>query len=372
MPHSSLRKKMGQLLSLADIKIDGDRPWDIQVHNDDLYARILTEGSLGLGESYMDGWWDCSRLDEFFYRILHAQLDKKVKSRTWYLEALKAKLFNPQKPSRSRQIGQHHYDIDNDLYKCMLDENMIYSCAYWKNASTLEEAQVAKMNLVCRKLDLLPGMRLLDIGCGWGGFAKFAAERYQAEVVGITVSEQQAKFGQELCRGLPVDIRFRDYRTIKDTFDRILSMGMFEHVGYKNYPTFMRVVKNCLKDNGLFLLHSIGSNLSVTRCDPWLEHYIFPNSMLPSVKQICSAIENIFVLEDWHSFGADYDKTLMCWFRNFCENWSVIKKDYDERFYRMWTYYLLCCAGSFRARINQLWQIVLSANGAPGGYKSFR
>ena len=198
MPHSSLRKKMGQLLSLADIKIDGDRPWDIQVHNDDLYARILTEGSLGLGESYMDGWWDCSRLDEFFYRILHAQLDKKVKSRTWYLEALKAKLFNPQKPSRSMQIGQHHYDIDNNLYKCMLDENMIYSCAYWKNASTLEEAQVAKMNLVCRKLDLLPGMRLLDIGCGWGGFAKFAAERYQAEVVGITVSVQQAKFGKEL------------------------------------------------------------------------------------------------------------------------------------------------------------------------------
>jgi cyclopropane-fatty-acyl-phospholipid synthase len=254
----------------------------------------------------------------------------------------------------------------------MLGERLIYSCGYWKNASILEGAQEAKLDLVCRKLGLRPGMRVLDIGCGWGGTAKFAAERYQVEVVGITVSEQQAKFGKELCRRLPVDIRLQDYRNIEETFDRILSIGMFEHVGYKNYTTFMRIVRNCLKDRGLFLLQTIGGIRSVTRNDPWIERYIFPNSMLPSAKQICSAIEGVFVLEDWHSFGPDYDKTLMEWFRNFHENWDILKEYYNERFYRMWKYYLLSCAGSFRARKNELWQIVLSANGVPGGYRSMR
>lgn len=254
----------------------------------------------------------------------------------------------------------------------MLGERLIYSCGYWKNASTLDEAQEDKLNLVCRKLDLRPGMRVLDIGCGWGGTAKFAAEQYKVKVVGVTVSEEQARFGKEFCRGLPVEIRLQDYRSLKETFDRIFSLGMFEHVGHKNYITFFRCVKSCLKDNGLFLLHTIGSNRSDTRNDPWIERYIFPNSMLPSAKQICAAIEGLFVLEDWHNFGADYDKTPMHWFRNFQEKSNVIKKNYGERFYRMWKYYLLCCAGSFRARKNQLWQIVFSANGVPGGYQSLR
>jgi len=372
MPHTNFRDKIEQLLSLADITIGGDRPWDIQVHNDDFYARVLAEGSLGLGESYMNGWWDCDRLDKFFHRILRAELDTRVKPWRELFGVLKAKLLNFQKPPRAFQIGQRHYDIGNNLYRYMLGERLIYSCGYWENASTLDEAQEAKLDLVCRKLGLRPGMRVLDIGCGWGGAAKFAAGRYKVEVVGITVSEEQLRFGKEFCQGLPVEIRLQDYRSLKGTFDRILSLGMFEHVGYKNYDTFFRVVNSCLKDNGLFLLHTIGNNASVTRNDSWLERYIFPNSMIPSAKQICTAIEGVFVLEDWHNFGADYDKTLMHWFRNFHENWDAIKNEYDERFYRMWKYYLLSCAGSFRARKNQLWQIVLSANGVPGGYQSIR
>jgi cyclopropane-fatty-acyl-phospholipid synthase len=254
----------------------------------------------------------------------------------------------------------------------MLDKRMIYSCGYWDTASTLDEAQEAKLDLVCRKLNLQPGMRVLDIGCGWGGTAKFAAEQYEVEVVGITVSEQQAKFGKELCRGLPLDIRLQDYRNITGTFDRVLSIGMFEHVGYKNYTTFMHKVRRLLKDKGLFLLQTIGGNKSVTKNDPWIERYIFPNSMLPSAKQICSAIEGVFVLEDWHSFGAHYDKTLMHWFRNFHEGWDTLKEYYDEQFYRMWKYYLLSCAGSFRASSNQLWQLVLSPKGVLGGYRTPR
>ncbi|MDD2390597.1 MAG: cyclopropane fatty acyl phospholipid synthase [Desulfobacterales bacterium] len=372
MSENNFRAKIEKLLETADVRINGDRDWDIQIHNDDLFARVFSGGSLAFGQAYMDGWWDCQRIDKFFCQILRARLDERVRSRTWYLAALKARLCNLQKPSRAFQIGQHHYDIGNKLYQCMLDKRMIYSCGYWKNADNLDAAQEAKLDLICRKLNLQPGMRLLDIGCGWGGTARFVAERYQAEVVGITVSEQQAAFGREQCRGLPVDIRLQDYRQIDETFDRIVSIGMIEHVGYKNYATFMRTVRRCLKADGLFLLHSIGGNRSVTRSDPWIERYIFPNSMLPSAEQLMSAVEGIFVLEDWHSFGVDYDTTLMQWFRNFRENWDTLKTDYDNRFYRMWQYYLLSCAGAFRARGIQLWQLVFSSEGLLGGYRTPR
>jgi cyclopropane-fatty-acyl-phospholipid synthase len=254
----------------------------------------------------------------------------------------------------------------------MLDRHLIYSCAYWKDASTLDEAQEAKLDLVCRKLDLQPGMRVLDIGCGWGGTARFAAQHYRVEVVGITVSEEQMKAANELRGSLAVETRLQDYRDLDGTFDRILSIGMFEHVGYKNYRTYMRVVKDHLSKDGLFLLQTIGRNHSEITTDRWIAGYIFPNSMLPSARQICAAIEGVFVIEDWQSFGPDYDKTLMCWFRNFEENWDSIARNYGERFYRMWRYYLLSCAGSFRARQNQLWQIVLSPGGVQGGYPALR
>lgn len=373
MAENALIRRFERLLALADVEIDGKRPWDIQVHHPKLYTRVLTGGSLALGESYMDGWWDCSCPDEFFYRILRAQLDQKVKPRTWLIDVLKASLFNRQKPSRAYQVGKHHYDLDVHLYRNMLDDRLIYSCGFWETATTLDAAQESKLNLICRKLELRPGMRVLDIGCGWGGTPRFMAERFDVEVVGITVSDRQAAYAKDHCRGLPVDIRLQDYRMMDETFDRVVSIGMFEHVGYKNYADFMRIVRNCLKDDqSLFLLHTIGSNRSDSVNDPWIERYIFPNSMLPSARQICAAIEGVFVLEDWHSFGMHYDRTLMQWFRNFDKNWDVISASYDNRFYRMWTYYLLSCAGSFRARKNQLWQLVLSPKGVLRGYRTDR
>ena len=372
MSQDKLRQKLEELLSFADVKINGDRPWDMRVHNDQLYAKSLAKGSLGLCESYMDGWWDCDRLDEFSDRILKAHLYTRVTPLTNFFQVFKAKLFNLQKPSKAFKIGKHHYDIGNDLYRQMLGERLIYSCAYWKDATTLDEAQDAKLDMICRKLKLQPGMRVLDIGCGWGGTAMFAAKHYGVEVVGITVSENQYQLGKKLCDGFPIEIRLQDYRSLEGLFDRILSIGMFEHVGYKNYVTFMKVVKRCLKNDGLFLLHTIGGNTSVTKIDPCIERYIFPRSMLPSPNQISDAIEGLFVLEDWHSFGVYYDKTLMQWFKNFHDNWDVLKKNYDERFYRMWKFYLLSCAGSFRARVNQVWQIVFSPEGVQGGYLAQR
>ncbi len=368
MSGQRVQQKVQDLLALADVTIGGDHPWDIQVHNGNLYQRVLADGSLGLGEAYMDGWWDSAALDGFFSKVLSAGLDMKVRTRTWFFDALRARVFNLQKVSRAFDVGRRHYDIGNDLYQCMLDKRMIYSCGYWKNAATLDEAQEAKLDLVCRKLALKPGMRILDIGCGWGGMARFAAERYQVKVVGITVSKEQAAFAKDFCQGFSIEIRLQDYRSLEGTFDRIVSIGMIEHVGRKNYRAFMKIAGKCLKEGGLFLLQTIGGNQSVLRTDPWIERYIFPNSMLPSLKQLAAAAEGLFVLEDLHNFGADYDKTLMRWYKNFCDSWKTLKKDYDERFYRMWTYYLLCSAGSFRARVNQLWQFVFSPGGIPGGY----
>ena len=370
-PKKKLHDRIEYLLSLADVDLNGPRPWDIRIHNDNFYSTVLKCGSLGLGESYMDGWWDAPQLDEFICRLIRANLDDKVVSMQDVLCYIQAMAMNQQCPKRSYEVGEKHYDIGNDLYECMLDKRMIYSCGFWKNAVTLDEAQEAKLDMVCRKLALKPGMRILDIGCGWGGMAQFAAQNYGVEVLGITISKEQVSLASERCAGLPVEIRLQDYRNLSETFDRILSLGMFEHVGYKNYRTFMDKVCSLLKEDGLFLLHTIGSNRSQKTTDSWIQKYIFPNAVLPSVKQIGAAIEGHFVLEDWHAFGADYDRTLLQWYKNFQSNWHTLKKKYDERFFRMWKYYLLSCAGSFRARSNQLWQIVLSPRGIPGGYHAY-
>lgn len=363
-----------EILDLAEIKINGPNPWDIQVFNNEFYRRALTEGELGIGESYMDGWWDAQKVDEFFYRILKSRLDEKISRKLSIVTRLLiARLFNLQSKRRAFIIGERHYDLGNELFQLMLDERMNYSCAYWKDAAGLDEAQENKLELICRKLYLRPGMRILDIGCGWGAFGKYAAEKYNTEVVGITVSREQVELGTELVRGLPVEIRLMDYRDVRDKFDRIVSVGMIEHVGYKNYRTFFETAHKCLIDDGLFLLHTIGNTVSEKTIDAWTEKYIFPNGMIPSITQLGKAMENLFVMEDWHSFGADYDRTLMAWLHNFELNWDKIKDEYSERFYRMWKYFLTSAAGSFRARVRkQLWQIVLSKNGIAGGYQSVR
>ena len=362
-----------ELLATADVEINGSRPWDIRVRNDLFFKRLAAGGSMALGESYMDGWWDCEALDQFFDRIMKFRLDRRAKKSPKTLWCgIKALCTSSPGRWRAFDIGRHHYDIGNDLFAVMLDKWMNYSCAYWQDARSLDEAQESKMDLICRKLNLQSGMRLLDIGCGWGGLAAYAAERYGVEVLGITVSREQQRIARQRCQGLPVSIELMDYRKLKGTFDCIVSVGMFEHVGILRYRTFMHTVRRCLTRDGLFLLHTIAGNRSVRRCDPWISKYIFPNSMLPSSRQISAKAEKLLFLEDWHSFGPDYDLTLMAWYRNFLENWPRIKRAYDERFFRMWTYYLLCSAGAFRARRNQLWQIVFSRDGVRPKYVSVR
>ena len=370
---SSSKDVVEEIASIADIKINGDRIWDIKVHNERFYDRVLKDQSLGLGESYMNNDWDSDAIDVLIYQILRADLEKKFKPTWSHLCAyLKAKLFNRQNRSGSMQVINEHYQLGNDLYQNMLDPLMTYSCGYWKNAENLSEAQEAKYDLIARKLGFKKGMRVLDIGCGWGGFVKYAAEKYEIEAVGITLSEKQASYAREVCKNLPVEIRVQDYRDLNEKFDRIVEIGMFEHVGVKNHRQFMEVVHKCLNEHGMVMLHTIGGNTSTLTGDAWIDKYIFRGGQLPSVAQIGKSIEGLFVMEDWHNFSTDYDKTLMGWFQNFDKNWDKLKNNYPSHFYRMWKYYLLSCAGTFRARHVQLWQVVLSKGGVLNGYETVR
>lgn len=367
---------LGALVADAGVRFNGDAPWDIQVRDARLYRMIVTHGSLGFGEGYVDGLWECERLDELFHRLLNIDADEQLGGSAAIQRAINGvrhKFLNLQAANRAFWIGNHHYDIGNDIFEAMLDPTMSYSCAYWAAGATdLALAQRDKLELICRKLALRPGERLLDIGCGWGGLAAFAARHYKAEVFGITVSKEQQAVARERCAGLPVTIELMDYRNVTGRYDKVVSVGMFEHVGPKNYRDYFDVVQRVLDPGGLFLLQTIGTHKSAPDTDPWIEKYIFPNAKLPSARDVASGLEGRFVIEDWHSFGPDYDLTLMAWWENFRHAWPGLEAKYGERFYRMWKYYLMSCAGFFRSRQGQLWQVVLSGRHRSSPYRSVR
>lgn len=369
---------LAELLASADIRFDGPRSWDIQVHDERMYRRLLAQGTLGLGESYMDGDWDCAALDEMFAHAMAADLDRRViglgRLRVG-AEVLRHKLLNLQRSSRAFDVAHQHYDVGNDVFEAMLDPRMQYSCAYWQHATTLEEAQHDKLELIAAKLQLESGMQVLEVGCGYGGLAQHLAQQHGARMLGISVSKEQLALARQRCAGLPVELVLRDWRALEAPpcgFQRIVSVGMFEHVGPKNYRRFFERMHELLAPEGLFLLHTIGNHVTSAATDPWIHRYIFPGGKLPSVKELARAAEGLFVVEDWHNFGADYDRTLMCWHARFEAAWPRLRARYDERFRRMFRYYLLSCAGYFRSRQGQLWQLVLTRRERGGAYRSVR
>lgn len=365
--------------SAADVHFNGDRPWDPQVHNPQLYAALLRHGSLALGDGYVRGDWDCERIDELICRLLRAKAQRPLSKRAWLADAatqLREQLGNPQAPARAFNVGTCHYDIDPRVYAAMLDPQMSYSCGYWRQASDLASAQDHKLRLICEKLQLQPGMRLLDIGCGWGSLAAYACRHYGVEAVGITVSARQAEAVRQHHSDLPLQVVLCDYRQLPHlqvgSFDRIASIGMFEHVGRRNDATFHRIMRDSLEPDGLALLQTIGTARTTHRTDAWIDTHVFPGGRLPSASQLCRGLENHFLIEDWENFGADYDSTLMAWWQNFEAAWPDLQRDSTEAFHRFWRYYLLSCAGFFRSREGQLWQVVLSRPERSGCYRSWR
>ncbi len=355
---------MRELLAKAGITVGGDEPWDIQVHDERVYARILRDSTLGVGESYVEGWWDCPALDQMIDKLVRARVGLVVEE-NWALlaQAVKARVLNLQ-ASHAFEVGERHYDVGNDLYEAMLGKRMAYTCAYWKNADTLDAAQEAKLDLVGRKIGLRPGMKILDLGCGWGGFAAFAAER-GATVVGYTVSREQAAWVKERYASLPIDIRVDDYRNATGRHDAVVSIGLMEHVGPKNHRAYMQQARRLLEPGGVVFIHTIGGNVPRKRIDPWFDKYIFPNAAIPTLGQLATAMEDVLVVEDVQNLGEHYDRTLMAWWANFDAAWPSLRGRYGEPFYRMWKYYLLSSAAFFRARQHNLFQIVATPAGAP-------
>ncbi|MDR0477159.1 MAG: cyclopropane fatty acyl phospholipid synthase [Desulfobulbaceae bacterium] len=359
----------------AGITINGSKPWDIQVCDQRFYEAVLGKWSLGLGEAYMDGYWECQALDGCITRLLRHDMNQRALG--WgrlplFFGILRAKFRNLQSKARAFQVGKRHYDIGNDIFENMLDSSLVYSCAYWERAENLEQAQEDKLEMVCRKLQLKAGEKLLDIGCGWGSFMAYATRHYGVEATGVTVSKEQRQYALDRYKDLPLKVELADYRDLQGKYDKIVSIGMFEHVGAKNYATFFNAAKRLLQDKGLLLLHTIGNNATTRSSDPWIDKYIFPNGQIPSAAQIARALEKYFLIEDWHNFGQDYDRTLMAWYDRFERAWPKLAAKYGEPFHRMWKYYLLCCAGFFRSRQGQLWQIVLSKRDKLDTYRSVR
>lgn len=375
MSYKSLVLDLGKL---AEVTI-GDNPWDIKVHNEKFYKKFLSKGSLGLGEAYMEGWWDCQQLDEFFYRVIKAKVRNKIQRNIKLIASLLiAKIFNQQTFKKSKRVAKQHYDLDLELFKKMLGSTMSYTCGYWNKAKTLEEAQIAKFDLICKKLDLKENEKVLDMGSGFGGLSKYMAEKYKCRVTGVNISESHHNYAKNLC-GNKVNFCLCDYRYPEkylqpgEKFDKIVSVGMFEAIGPKNFKIFFKIMQTILKDEGLFLLHTIGAPKDQRRGDPWILKYIFPGGVIPRAGEITKNTDELFVLEDWHNFGFDYYKTLKAWFNNFDKYWTEVKqKNKNNELYRMWKYYLLMCAGIFKARKTSLWQIVFSKGGIPGGYASIR
>jgi cyclopropane-fatty-acyl-phospholipid synthase len=369
---SGSRQLAQRLLGRVGVTIDGNEPWSLKVHDERLWDRVIAQRQLGFGEAYMDGWWDCEQMDEMLTRVIAGDVLREITpSFRVVAQVLRSNVVNLQTKGRAAANARHHYDIGNDLYERMLDPRMVYSCAYWQNASTLDEAQVSKLDLICRKLQLEPGMTVLDIGCGWGGFLHYAAERYGIRGVGITPAPQQVSVATERTKHLPIEIKQVDYRDVSGTFDRIVSVGMMEHVGPKNLRAFFDVCNERLAPGGMMLHHLIGGLVSKQHSDPFFDRYIFPGGVLPSMAQFARASEPDWVIEDVHNFGPDYDRTLMAWYSNVESRWSEIPQ-YDERFRRMWRFYLLGSAAGFRSRSLQLWQFVMRRKGTLPRYTPVR
>ena len=378
----SIPARLRPLLEAADVQIDGRRHWDLQVHDPAVWTDVLRHGSLGLGDSYVRGAWDCEALDELFTRLLRAGADRtaaRLNRLAVWRQTLTERLLNLQSPARSRQAIRQHYDGHPEVYAAMLDPWRIYSCGFWQQASNLNEAQEHKLRLIGDKLQLQPGQRVLDIGCGWGGLAAYLADHYNVSVVGITLSPEQQQTALQLWPDRPLRFLLCDYRSLaqleEQPFDRVVSVGMYEHVGPRNGHRFFQTVAQSLRDDGLMLLHTIGDRRRARAAshDAWINRHIFPNGRLPAAAELADALGDAFLIEDWHPFGLDYDRTLMAWQANVDRAWPDLEARISadegamaaQEFQRFWRYYLLSCAGFFRSRQGQLWQLVLSKATGP-------
>lgn len=352
---------VARIFSIADVAINGTRRWDIRVSDDRFFPSVLFQGSLGLGESYLRGWWTCEDLEELFYRLITGGLERISRALPVHMIGRLADRFvNQQTRDKSLRVAERHYNLGNDLFLSFLGAYKNYSCGLYESTQTLDEAQVAKMEKICHELDLRPGDRLLDVGGGWGEFARFAATRHGCHVTSINIADEQIAYATEYCGDAPVEIRKCDYREISGRYNKIAVIAMLTHVGYKNYRLFMEVMSRCLEPNGLILIETVGGHVSQTNCEPWTDKYIFPGGMIPSLEQLDRSVEGLFHRTRISEFGLSYVRTLRSWHQNLLAAWPTLRHRYDDSTRLMFEYFFLSCAGAFRARDLVYWHVLLS------------
>lgn len=336
----------------------------VKLHKDIPLSALTTSTSLALGEAYMDG--DLEIEGDLYFALDHF-LGQMGKFSTDESALKKIMHSSVSKKNQEREV-QSHYDIGNDFYRLWLDETMSYSCGYFLHEDdTLYQAQVNKVDYILKKLYLKEGMTLLDIGCGWGFLLIEAAKKYKVHGTGITLSKEQYKAFQDKIKseGLEgqVDVMLLDYRDLPKEnrqYDRVVSVGMVEHVGRENYPLFMDCVKKVLKPGGVFLLHFI-SGLKEHTGDPWIRKYIFPGGTVPSLREMLSCAADLdFHTMDVENLRLHYNRTLLCWEKNFKDHIDEVRKMFDERFIRMWDLYLSSCAATFHNGIIDLHQVLFT------------
>ena len=343
----------------------------VRIRDPRFFRKCVLNAELALGEAYMEEAITVE--DDDIYGLLYLitsnldGADNPLYRRILYRIRVLARNFAQFNPvSRSRRNVAHHYDLSNDFYELFLDEDKQYSCAYFPRPDmTLEEAQAAKKRHIARKLLLEPGMKVLDIGCGWGGMGLTLAEEHGAEVEGITLSVQQQALASERVkeRNLEDRVSFRlcDYREVEGSFDRIVSVGMFEHVGTPHYRRFFSDVRRLLRRDGVALLHTIGRLDVPGTTNPWILKYIFPGGYVPALSEVMTAIEKeglkVTDVEIWQTH---YAETLRCWRQRFEDNLQAVSDMFDERFCRMWRYYLAACEVTFRNQPQVVFQIQIT------------
>mmetsp|Transcript_37565 Transcript_37565/g.87936 ORF Transcript_37565/g.87936 Transcript_37565/m.87936 type:complete len:496 (+) Transcript_37565:76-1563(+) len=352
----------------------------VKITDDSAWWDIIIRGNLGIAEAWMHGKAEVEPLPMFIKLLNGTSIGTRRTQGSDFLSTfvnviaaplgMAAQTINQQTRKLSKRVAEVHYDAGNDLYEKMLGPSMSYTCAYWKDANNLDEAQTAKFNLIFRKLQLPPSehMKVADLGMGWGTLASYVHRESQgsAEVIGVSLSKEQVSWAQANLQKPGLRFIWQDYREICEdpaqmgTFDRVYSVGMLEHVGYKNHAGFFKCIKALLKPDGLAVVHSIGEPDFVPVSDAFLDKYIFPGAVIPTLSSLTANFEKDFILEDFHNFGHDYAKTLAAWSVNAEEFFRENPTAYSEEFKRMWRYYLQMCEALFELRINQLWQFVLS------------